>query len=526
MINYWWVTRPKRRLNSVPESLSTLTSVALDKIWQGDVDLHLSFESSLEKDGVKKVGERRDQTGGGARTYVAWLKSLGLIFKQDRNSRIFTTLAGEAILSGDNPVSVLKNQVLKYQFPSSFSISRSVDVNRRFKIHPFIFLLKLMRDSRVRHLTQEEIAKVVIVEAENETTTCYNTVVEKIINFRNDGDDSLPKDFDSKYGPSKGGRYNDRFGHLLDVANTIINWMEFTRLIVRESGTAGQSGLMFIPDDKKEEVDSILQNPPKFIDRPEEEEVFQRRYGLDPKHIRDNRDLTNSPAVTARMVEESRIKSLFIRESLKKPIFSINSDLISSIVEASGCEYRLVEDTLYKMCPNNTVSMVDAFLSNYRDMAFSGRDEAVDFEKATVEIMREVFGYNAEHVGPRGLTPDVLVISDREGYLGIFDNKAYARYSITNDHHNRMITNYISNVSSYNDGSEYPLSFFSYIAGGFKSTINSQLDGIYNVSRVKGSAISVDNMIQLIKKQTEEPKDHKELRNLFSLGREVRLSDL
>ena len=170
--------------------------------------------------------------------------------------------------------------------------------------------------------------------------------------------------------------------------------------------------------------------------------------------------------------------------------------------------------------------MVDAFLSNYRDMAFSGRDEAVDFEKATVEIMREVFGYNAEHVGPRGLTPDVLVISDREGYLGIFDNKAYARYSITNDHHNRMVTNYISNVSSYNNGSEYPLSFFSYIAGGFKPTINSQLDGIYNVSRVKGSAISVDNMIQLIKKQTEEPKDHKELRNLFSLGREVRLSDI
>ena len=87
MINYWWVTRPKRRLNSVPESLSTLTSVALDKIWQGDVDLHLSFESSLEKDGVKKVGERRDQTGGGARTYVAWLKSLGLIFKQDHVHR-------------------------------------------------------------------------------------------------------------------------------------------------------------------------------------------------------------------------------------------------------------------------------------------------------------------------------------------------------------------------------------------------------------------------------------------------------
>lgn len=520
MINYWWVTRPKRRLNSVPESLSTLTSLALNKIWQGDVDLHLSFESSLERGGVKKVGERRDQTGGGARTYVAWLKSLGLIFRQDRNSRIFTTLAGEAILNGDNPSVILKDQVLKYQFPSSFSISRGVDVNRRFRIHPFIFLLKLMRDSRVRYLTQEEIAKIVIVEAENESNACYNAVVEKIINFRNDGDSSLPKDFDSKYGPSKGGRYDDRFGHLLDVANTIINWMEYTRLIARETG------LMFIPDEKKDEVDAILQNPPKLIDRPEEEEVFQRRYGLDPKHIRDNRDLTNTPSITARMVEESRIKSLFISESLKKPIFSINNDLISLIVESSGCEYKLVEDTLFKMCPNNTVSMVDAFLSNYRDMAFCGRDEATDFEKATVEIMKEVFGYSAEHVGPRGLTPDVLVISDSDGYVGIFDNKAYARYSITNDHHNRMVTNYISNISSYNDGNEYPLSFFSYIAGGFKPTINGQLDSIYDDSRVRGSAISVDNMIQLIKKQTEAPKNHSELRSIFSLGREVRLSDL
>jgi len=526
MINYWWVTRPKRRLNSVPESLSTLTSVALNKIWQGDVDLHLAFESSLESGGVKKVGERRDQTGGGARTYVAWLKSLGLIFKQERNNRIFTTLAGDAILCGDNPVDVLKNQVLKYQFPSSFSISRGVDVNRRFRIHPFIFLLKLMRDSRVRYLTQEEIAKIVIVEAENESNSCYNAVVQKIINFRNDGDASLPRDFDLKYGPSKGGRYGDRFGHLLDVANTIFNWMEFTRLIARESGTMGQSASMFIPEDKKAEVDAILQTPPRFIDRPEEEEVFQRRYGLDPRHIRDNRDLTNTPSVTVRMVEESRIKSLFISESLKKPIFSITNELISSIVEQSGCDYRLVEDTLYTMCPNNTVSMVDAFLSNYRDMAFSGRDEAVDFERATVEIMKEVFCYSAEHVGPRGLTPDVLVISDSEGYLGIFDNKAYARYSITNDHHNRMVRNYISNISSYNDGSDYPLSFFSYIAGGFKPTIDSQLNSIYSESNIKGSAISVDNMIQLIKKQTEAPKNHSELRTMFSMGREIRFSDI
>ena len=34
---------------------------------------------ALEKAGLKREGERRDQTGGGARTYKAWLASLGLI---------------------------------------------------------------------------------------------------------------------------------------------------------------------------------------------------------------------------------------------------------------------------------------------------------------------------------------------------------------------------------------------------------------------------------------------------------------
>jgi len=38
------------------------------------------------------------------------------------------TLAGEAILNGDSPVEVLKNQVLKYQFPSAFSVGRGVNV--------------------------------------------------------------------------------------------------------------------------------------------------------------------------------------------------------------------------------------------------------------------------------------------------------------------------------------------------------------------------------------------------------------
>lgn len=57
-------------------------------------------------------------------------------------------------MNGDSPVDILKSQVLKYQFPSSFSVGRNIDVAPRFKIHPFVFLLKLLMDGRIGYLTR------------------------------------------------------------------------------------------------------------------------------------------------------------------------------------------------------------------------------------------------------------------------------------------------------------------------------------------------------------------------------------
>lgn len=229
MMNYWWVTRPKRRLNSVPEVLGTLAEVSLNQEWRGQRDTHLDLEEALEKAGLKRLGERRDQTGGGARTYQAWIFSLGLIFIQESTGQMKLTLAGEAIMNGASPVSVLKNQILKYQFPSAFSIGRGVDVSRRFRLRPFVFLLKLLCDPQIDFLTEEEIGKVVIVEAENETERCYLSVRDKILDFRERGDRSLPEDFFQQYAPRRGAvNPAHPFSHLLDIANTCVNWLEYT----------------------------------------------------------------------------------------------------------------------------------------------------------------------------------------------------------------------------------------------------------------------------------------------------------
>ncbi len=517
MINNWWVTRPKRKLNSIPETLAAVAQIALNQEWQGQRDTHLDFEAALEEASIKRVGERRDQRGGGGRTYIAWLKSLGLVFDQDKTGKLKLTLAGEAIMAGESPVSVLTHQILKYQFPSSYSLSRGVQVNERFKIRPFRFLLRLLADSRIEYLTKDEIGKVIIVEAENESDRCYNHVVERILAYRQYGDTVLVPDFAQKYPSSKGINGQNPYANLLDVANTIQIWLEYTQLAKR-----GDDRNLRILSEKADEVMKILSENPAFIDRPGSHEYFQRKFGVDPKHKKDIRNLSDTQTITDRMIIEQKIKSAFIGESILTPIVKISSVIVDRIAEITGVETSLVEEILCKFYPHGAVG---AFMSEYFEMAFRGRDNATEFELATVKLFKSVFGFETHHVGPIGLTPDVLLLSDENRVCGIIDNKAYSRYTISNDHRNRMITNYIGGLKTYYNGN-LPLSFFSYIAGGFGTNIDAQVADIVRATSVHGSAVSVHNIIKLAENHASSPILYNRLKEIFSLDRQVLLSDI
>lgn len=517
MLNYWWVTRPKRKLNSVPEVLAAFADLSLNQEWEGQRDTHLAYEDALEVAGLKRTGERRDQTGGGARTYMAWLVSLGLIFKQESTGKIKLTLAGEAIMNSDFPVQVLTNQILKYQFPSSFSLSRGVQVADRFKVRPFRFLFRLLDDEKIAWLTEEEIAKIVVTEAENDTDKCYNYIVDRIIQFRNSGDACLEKDFFFRYKPSKGEANPEHpYSHLLDLANTLVNWLEYTQLAKREDKKIA------ILDDKREKVREILKDDPNFIDRPEQHEYFQRKFGIDPKHHKDNRNLALTQTITAKVIARQKIVQAYITESLERPITKITPQVVDYIILRTGIDGKMIEEVLVEQYPAGSIG---AFMTKYFEMAFKGREEAVDFEKANVELFHDVFGFTTKHVGPIGLTPDVLIVSDSDGYQAILDNKAYSKYTISNDHYNRMVHNYIKNIGYYSDAS-MPLAFFSYIAGGFGSNIDKQLKSIVSATGVNGSAMSVSNMIQMVERNSEKPYTHQNIRDVFSVNRQILLSDL
>lgn len=517
MLNYWWVTRPKRKLNSIPEVLAAFADLSLNQEWDGQRSSHLAYEDALEEAGLKRKGERRDQTGGGARTYKAWLASLGLIFTQESTGKIKLTLAGEAIMNGDSPVEVLKGQILKYQFPSSFSLGRGVQVSSRFKIRPFRFLLRLLSNEKIGYLTEEEIAKIIVTEAENESDKCYEYIISRIIQFRNHGDKCLENDFFDKYQSSKGAVNPEHpYSHLMDLANTIINWLEYTQLAKREDGRIA------ILTDKRDEVKSILENRPNFIDRPEQHEYFQRKYGIDPKHKKDSRNLTLTKTVTAIMIAKQKVMQAYIKESLERPITSITPGVVDYIVRVTGIDGKTVEDILIETYPRGSVG---SFMTKYFEMAFKGRDEATEFEKATVQLFQDVFGFETKHVGPIGLTPDVLILSDKEGYQAIIDNKAYHKYTISNDHYNRMVHNYIGNINNYGL-EDKPLAFFSYIAGGFGTNIDRQIRTIVDATGVCGSAMSVSNMIKMVEQNNKNPYEHAKIREIFSVNRQILINDL
>ena len=516
-LNYWWVTRPKRKLNSIPEVLAAFSNVALSAQWSGSRNVHIQFEDELERVGLKRVGQRRDHSGSGGRTYQAWLSSLGLIFIQDETGIPFLTLAGEAIMEGRSPVAVLTEQVLKYQFPSPFGIKTRV--SEKFRVHPFLFLLRLLSDRRVDSLSEEEIAKVVMTEATDDSDRCFENVVEKVLAFRETGDRSLPSDFIDTHTPSTGRVNLDHpYSHLTDTANTMMNWLEYTQLIYREEGR------MMISPDKQEEVRRILDRKITFIQRPEDHEFFQRRYGIDPWHVKDTRNLLNTTSVSSKVIDMQRIRQQFIAYSMHKPIAKIDKDIIMNIASETGTDPVLVETVLYKEYPHGAVG---GFLSGYYEMAFKGRDEAIDFEKATTSIFKDILSYDARHLGQTGSksAPDVLLVSDEEGYQAIIDNKAYSKYSITGDHHNRMVHNYIENISSYSD-SDFPIGFFTYIAGGFINTIDKQIQSEVEESNISGSGITVGNFIKLIERHQEQPYTHAELRNIFGLNRQILLTDI
>ena len=152
----------------------------------------------------------------------------------------------------------------------------------------------------------------------------------------------------------------------------------------------------------------------------------------------------------------------------------------------------------------------------------------------TIRPMRDgvIADFNAAELMIRGFIKQVnskrrsLFTPNIKMVVGIIDNKAYKNgYSISGDHKRVMEDVYIPNVAKYGK-SKYPAAFFTYIAGSFGKNIDNQVREIYRDTNVCGSAMPVDIFINLAQDYAEKGYDHTDLKFIFSVNREIRLTDI
>lgn len=516
--NNWVLPRNKRQLTPVTEILSAFHLGALNEQWSGDLDRQLRLEEILEELGIKRAGRRRDQGGGGARTYETWLSCLGLIFEEENTGLQRLTIAGEMLLEGESPKLIITDQLMKFQYPSSYTLRQQVRIADRFRVHPFRFMLALLCSGTIDYLTQEEIALFVITEGDRDTDECINHVSKRIVDYRSYGNKVLPNDFCERY-PSKTGiqNFNKTKLRLNDIANTFINFLEYTQLAARIVESSGGPKMLRII--KPDSVNEILSRPVEFIDQPDNKEYFQRRFGLAGGRRKDTRTFGLS-SVSSHRIQERLVETCFLSLAAKHLVDVDDRTLIETIIDKTGCQ----PDIVTKVLADHRGREAGIFEAEYYKMSLSGRENATAFELATVELFGEKgFGFKAEHTGTTALRPDVYILSSPEGYSGIIDNKAYAAYSISNDHLNRMVHNYLPYYKN-KDGNS--LKFFMYIAGGFKTTFADKVAEIHSQSSIEGCGISASNIIKLLETYRNKKLKHHTLKNLFRLNREVNWLDI
>lgn len=504
--NHWFVSRQKRQLTTILQALVAYSDVCVGKEWNSD--LQLDFEDVLGGRDITEHGSlrarRAGQGGGGTRTLFKQMKDLGLVFIEEENRKCRLTLIGEALVKGEiSFVDAMRLQLQRYQYPSAAVWSGSGSVSHTFRVHPFQFMFRLLRDPRLENtLTMEEMYGIVIHRAISDSSEVFEDVISRIVLHRQNVDDGFVEDTDTK-------TYSN-------IANTFFNYISLTQYTER-----GWKTLSIRPG-KEKDVDAFIEVTPSFIPNPELTENYQRKYGRG-RVAMDRRNFDRENALSQRDLNEARIRREYVLLALKTPITGITPDVVEYVSHNTGVDEHTVERFLIQNYPHGNV---DDFFLSYKELAHMGTAGARDFEKATCEMFRKIFHMRAEHVGPIGNTPDVFIESSDAGYCGIIDNKAYKNgYSISGDHKRVMEDVYIPDYKTYGH-TEHPLAFYTYIAGSFGSNINSQLASITRDTGVNGSAMPVDIFINFAQDYVTKGYTHGMIKEIFSVNKEVSLEDL
>lgn len=512
-------SRPQRKLYRLPLTVAALQEAAGGEEWAGRRDSHIALEEILEREEVKKIGARRDASGSGGRTHAALVRSLGLAFESNETNRLELTLAGEQLANGERPLSVLSNQVMRFQYPSPYSLGQNVNIDSKFKVRPFVLVMRLLLHPLLDgKLSKEEIAEIVIFEGIGDSQREADRVANLILEYRNGSVvEGLPRRANAKAGtdPSKS---KGTFG---DIANTCMNWLEVTGVVERAPK------VISISESSRDDAQQLLltYGSRPLIQNPTDEDRFQRSYGLPPGKSKDTRNLSASPAVSREDFVFSRVNTVLTHWSETELLINgATDDVVDRLVARTQFDHAEVEKAARKVL--GTDRTLDSYLVNYQSLIYSSKTGApLLFEKATAEIIKHIFKIDATNIGQSGREPDVLVRKPSK-WMGIIDTKAYGgAYSLPSDHQ-RAMREYVEKYKAAGNDKKEGLAFWSFIAGAVSTGAGSRASDLSQQVGVGGSVVGILAWLKIIRLGQSGELTAEELATMLASGGEVTLATI
>jgi hypothetical protein len=514
----WMFPRPKRYIEPWKMTQIVQLFTSFPVVLRGNRQAQDRLYDAMEELNIKSIGSRRDPNDGGTRTYRALLKCLGLVFEKDR--KLFPTIAGEALSSGEDPIGALQSVLLRHQYPSDYA-HRS-KIHPEIKIKPFLFILKFLHDAELEYqLTTNELA---IVVAYGHNDDCYSYCKEKILCLRNGGEfrnafNNIQQDLVT---PRSSDDIALRLRDVKDIANTAKNYLQASHLItvIRE----GRTEEVFTFNEEfenlyQEEMSAYFQFIPFHLGY---HESFQRSYG----RFRSQRDNRSFSEINSQVSSTGFIKSLYVDYAGKNIFGEVPEDFVSDVSRRYGFSAHDVIGAVESI----ESSSRDIFESNYLHLAQAGKHAAIEFEIATKEIFCKNLPYYAEHTGQRvrngsvGGYSDIFLIPLNQSYCAIVDTKASPSYTISSNDYAKMVSNYIPNYRELcPPGLNLQLKFCLYVASGFSRNNDHKQQELFNEKGVYASRMTAKNLLKLT--QSAIAEDEGRLEALFSQNKELTSSD-
>jgi len=526
----WWLTRPVRTPIAHDQTLQIFAKVALGKRWERNKELHFEFERELGKAGIKRERVSDVGRGSGGRTWASLLRAFGYWYPSEADRTVILTPVAEALIRGNRVKDHVTKQIMCYQIPNAYFLFG--DFRERpdptFKIFPFRFLLKMLLDQELMHLTLDEIALFVVTA---KTSDEFSRIKNKILYYRKlrekDGKQlkeriDLIKEARRAYNHRR--RKNahlDPKGYLdfvRDIANTFMINLEFVEGIERSKGA------IYIESENKNTVHNLLdffeKNYPFSSLYKISERAFAGHYGLELGKFKYSRKL-GPPVITPQKKALLKIRAALNEIFSQKPAVETGPKLVGEIEEKTGLKRELVRAILeleYPKLVTPTLAISEQFIDSYMDAAKSGIKWR-EFEDMTMKIFEELDFKVLPHLPAKlGEEIDGLLLDLARGTSGVLECKSGEVYTLTPKDRDLMLTTYLPNFKVYRTlEGVFRLDFFLYVVGGkFKG--ESNLQEIVNRTQIRGSIIQARQLLLLLDLFRKRKTTLDVLEDLFKSG--------